>query len=165
MSKKRGNSNFVAIRVSISKALGVLADSTMLLESIIDSIDTDLYVISADLYWSLLQHTAGEGPIMFGLAHGDYSVAEVDEWYESNSEDFNNKIAQEQNKRQCRQAGQFAGLGTDEVLNDGKSVRTKIKFRVNAAQALNIWIRNESVNAMTTGARVNVNGTIYARKL
>jgi len=93
-----------------------------------------------------MTQTSDVGPIMVGLAHGDYSDAEIEAWLE-NTGSWNEgaKVEQEIAKRLIRIVGTF---GTAEVtaggivLADGEKIKTKLNWIVNQGQTLKIWYYN-----------------------
>lgn len=161
-SSKR-KQRLAVINVDESIVLSTLADNAAI------SVDSDpfgreFYAISADLYWGLDGLTAGQGPIIVGMAHNDYTDVEVAENLNlTGMEDPGDKIAQEQGRRLVRRAGQFSGVSTNEVLNDGKAKRTKLGFVITDGFSLGFWAQNKSNATLTTGAAVNVNGKLYGR--
>lgn len=164
MAKKRGNKNFRAIRVSALVSLGTLADNTHVKATLLDNTDQEMYVVSADLMWTVRDHTGAEGPLIVGLSHGDYTVGEIKEWYESSgSATTADMIALEQSRRRCRDAGMFSGALSDENLNDGKPIRTTCKFSIAEGAKLDFWVRNDSGAALTTGAEVICSGKVYVK--
>ncbi len=109
-------------------------------------------------------HTGSEGPIIVGIAHGDYTVAEVQENLGlTGMEDPNDMVAKEQGYRKVRSAGDFSGLNTDEVLNDGKPIRTTGKFMITTGGTLQFWAWNRSGATLTTGSAISIAGKLYGR--
>ncbi len=159
-SRRRG---FVAIPVSQQITLGTLASNIVVAADLIAALTEDLYVISADLMWSRLNAADGEGPIQVGIAHGDLSVTEIGENLNANVTGPDNIIQMERARRPVRKAGMFSGLAGDEVLNDGKEIRSRIKFSIGDGQAVLAWAVNRSGATLTTGGLVRVDGTIYGR--
>ncbi len=159
--RRRSNKNFVAIPINTQQALGTLADETVLTFPLTTAFGEDLFCISADLLIST--DAMQEGPLGVGAAHGDYTVAEIKEYVDANLTDPDDKIAQERARRQIRRVGLFPSQGNNEVLNDGKPIRVKLKFSVGDTKTLNVWAMNHSGGALTTGATLTVTGTIYGR--
>ncbi len=163
MAKHRQRLAVINVRESI--ALGALVDEVVI-KSDSDAMNNDFFLISADLTWSLRDLTAGEGPIQCGLAHGDYTVGEIQEHLNiSGMEDAGDKIAQEQGRRLVRRAGMFSGILAAETLNDGKPIRTRGKFTVQDLFAVGFWAQNQGGATLTTGGFVEVNGKLYGRWL
>jgi len=59
----------------------------------------------------------------------------------------------------------FSGEGTEEVLNDGKLIRTKIKIVCESGQGIDIWAYNYSGGALTPGTIVSVIGKLYVKSI
>ncbi len=162
--KRRNRKGFTALPFSISLALLTLADETILATQLLGGVFIeDFFCISVDGQWGLRGLTAGEGPIDVGYSHDDYSVAELKENLTANLLDPDNKIVQEQSRRLVRRAGIFNGVAATEVLNDGKAIRTKLRFMVGNDHAIQFWVRNRSGANLTTGALIELNGTLYGR--
>ncbi len=117
-------------------------------------------VVSVEATWDLRTHSAGDGPIRVGWSHGDYSGSEVDEWTEVSFTDRGDMIAQERASRRIRQVGKFRGLLTDEVLNDGRLIKTRLNWHFPEGHQLSIWAKNRSESTFTTGSVVVVDGVL-----
>lgn len=173
MAKKpvrRRQSGFFVARVSGELALGSLAAGVVIVGNITNVSDRPLFLIAADLTWIAKDITPGEGPIVFGLAHSDYSAAEVEEWFEqATGFVFGDMVEKEQAGRKCREIGAIDfGLADgqgDARFNDGKQKRTKLGFAIQSGQTLNMFARNMDGTALTTGTEINASGRIYGRKL
>ncbi len=123
------------------------------------------YCISADCLWAIRDLTAGEGPLQVGLAHSDYTASEIKEALEAGASfDPGDKVEQEQARRLVRRSGQFAGQVPQEIINDGRPKRTKLGFMVSQGFNLNLWVKNKSGATLTTGAVVEISGTLYVRQ-
>ncbi len=165
MPKKasRRRSKLAVINVSESLALLTLADNAVL-GSDSDPFGREFFAISADLYWNISGMTAGQGPVVVGCAHNDYTDVEVAENLNTTGmEDPGDLPAKEQGRRLVRRAGQFSVVSTDEVLNDGKPVRTRLGFVITDGFSLAFWAQNKSDAPLTTGGILNVQGKIYGR--
>ncbi len=122
--------------------------------------------MSLDTLVSLHNLTAGQGPIIVGVAHSDYTDAEIEEFVENvTSWTQSDQISQERSRRKIRQIGVFSGVGAEEVLNDGKPIRTKCRWQLQDGQALNFWAYNASGAVLTTGGVVDFFGKAYTRKM
>ncbi len=158
---RRGrNANFFVSKVNTSIALGALVNNTVIGGTLID-LAQDAYLISADLTWSLHNLTAGEGPIAVGLNNNALSVAEIGEALDASPTSQSDIITKEQASRPVRNAGQFPGLNTEEVLNNGGIRRVKLKFVLSQSQDLSAWARNLADATLTTGAILQVIGKVY----
>ncbi len=132
--------NFVAAPINSSVSLSTLGNNTVISVDLVSSLVEDMYIMSVDLAWSIRGLTAGETPLQVGLAHGDYSVTEVLENLDASSLDPDDKIDQERVRRLVRRVGVFNETGaTDMPLNDGKEIRTKVKFTVGDGKSFDAW--------------------------
>lgn len=160
----RRRKNFVAIPVNIQQALGTLADETVLNWNLLDQLFAeDFYAISAELVFALNGHTAGEGPIEFGLAHGDLTTAEIKECIDADWNDPDNIIAREQARRPVRRCGSYHGLSTVEVPNNGNPKKYPIKMMIGEDHELKAFVMNHTGGALTTGSIVTITGTVFGR--
>ncbi len=169
MAKKSSKSRRVrrpvrGLLVRKTLLVGALASQDMVSALLGDTANDTIYAISLDATVALANHTVAEGPIHVGIAHSDYSAAEIEEWFEaSGAWDRADKIASEHNRRFCRRLGVFPGAGTDEVLNEGRSFRTKVRFLIQEGQTIQVWAFNTSDATLTTGASIVVDGTLWVR--
>ncbi len=155
--------NFIS-RIRSNMQLGTLAASTLIATATTVISDNEYRVFSYKATWSLSDFTSGEGPINVGVAHGDYTAAEIEEWYESQDTMTRGDLtAAEQGNRMCRQVGTFPGILANETLNDGKPIRTKLNWAVPDGSTLAIWAYNTGNGTLTTSAEINTSGQIFAR--
>ncbi len=154
-------------RFSANLALATLASADLLGGDLFSgqTFDDRNFLVSMDGTWSIRTLTAGEGPIHVGVAHSDYTDAEIEEWFESSGNIGQHlKSEQERAARKCRFVGTFAGLSTEEVLNDGKPIRTTLKFMAEEGMALKFWALNNSGAVLTTGAILLSAGQVYYKR-
>ncbi len=142
-----------------------LASKTVVGIGFDNSVNERTWISSVRATWTLkgLPPVDGDGPIQVGLAHSDYSDAEIEEWIE-NAASWNegDLVAQEVGKRKIRSVGVFqsaASVDEDSVLNDGKPITTKCGWILLQGQTLKQWAYNLGSGAMTTGGQVLTNGT------
>ncbi len=110
---------------------------------------------------SLTDVTTGEGAKHLIVAHSDYSDTEVTEWHQAaQSWDQGDLVAQEQRSRRCRLIGTFDGGEETETLNDGKPIRVKLGWRIDAGDTLQFGLF--PTEAMTTGAELVISGKANA---
>lgn len=162
MSKRKRSAGFTTIPVKAEISLGNLGDNTVITGALLGSLGRGLYAISADLTFAMRDHTSNEGPLNFGISHGDYTVAEIGEALTS-WVDPDDKVASERARRQIRRVGTFHGQGTHEVWNDGKTKRVKIKMALGEGQDLDVFVLNDSGAALTTGTVVQIYGVLYGK--
>ncbi len=158
---KRGRSkNFFVSKVNAQLSLSTLTNDTVI-TGVLLNLTQDAYLISADLTWSILNLTAGEGPLRVGLNNSILSVTEIAEALDASPNSQDDRIAIERTRRPVRDAGQFPGLNSEEVLNNGNIFRTKVKMVITSARNLEIFARNLSGATLTTGSQINVVGKVY----
>lgn len=154
----RGNVNEVL-------ALGTLAAVTLVSVVFDDSVSERTLISSLVASYSIegLALVAGDGPVMIGIAHSDYSDAEIEAWIE-NAQGWReaDQIAREVGQRKVRVIGTFSQNVADgaQVLNDGKKIKTKLNWILNAGQTLDLWAYNLGSGALTTGSVVYANGHV-----
>ena len=166
MTRKRKGKNrkgFVAIPFTGALALAILADETVIKNSIINAFGEDIYCISLDIALGLRGHTASETPLYFGVCHGDLSNTEVLESIISGLIDPDDIIQKERARRPVRKIGGFQGIGAEPVFNDGKKYRQVMKFSVGDTHTVDFWVKNQSGAALTTGTIVEYDGVLYGR--
>ncbi len=125
-------------------------------------------VTSIEATWSLANFTpiANSGPLIVGVAHGDYTDAEIEEWIEQSGQwnEGNLVSSREVAKRLIRQVGAFETPDTAadiSVLNDGRAIKTKLNWMLLQGQSLRIWAFNSGSAAIaTTAPSVTINGHV-----
>ncbi len=158
------NRNFIAIPYSTLVTLGALLDGVVIEANTLNTnLGEDLFVVSIDALWSMLEHTAAEGPVVVGFAHSDLSVGEVAEALAAEVTDPDDIIAKERARRPVRRSGIFSGLNTDESLNQGVMQRTAMRFSVGNDFNIAAFAQNQSGATLTTGTLIRVSGTIFGR--
>ncbi len=130
-----------------------------------DVVNERTWVSSAKLTWALsnLTEAFSAGPITCGLAHSDYTAAEIEVFLENSGQwDEGNLTSQEINKRKIRVVGTFdtpaQALGI-VTLNDGKPITTKCGWVLLQGQTLSMWAYNSGSTALaTTAAELTATG-------
>ncbi len=146
--------------------LGTLAPKTLIGANFDSVVNERTFVSSVFGTWTMTDWTPiiNSGPITFGVAHSDYSDAEIEEWIEqTGSWNEGDKVAQEVGKRQIREIGVFAGhidgAADSFEFNDGKPVKTKLSWILLQGQTLKQWAYNTGQVAVgTTTPNVQFNG-------
>ncbi len=106
--------------------------------------------------YSLRSFTQGtdDGPIMVGLAHSDYDVAEIEAYIENTgSWNEGDMVSQEVGKRKIRIVGIFdvpANALEVSVLNDGKPIKSKLNWVLLQSQTVAVWAYNLGASALAT---------------
>lgn len=145
--------------------IGTLAGATLVAGLFDDAVAERTLISSLKATWSLKDVTPIEnaGPLLVGIAHSDYSAAEIEEVIEAvGSWDEGDKIVRERMKRQVRIVGQFRDRGVPletVVLNDGRPITTKLNWILTTGDTLDLWAYNLGTAAFaTTDPQIHVEG-------
>ncbi len=132
-----------------------------------DTVIERTFITSLLATWSLDNFTlpaGGAGPVLVGICHSDYTVAEVEEWIENtNSWNEGDLRQQEVGSRKMRIVGTFE-MPIDAqhvaVLQNGRMIKTKLNWVLTTGQTLNAWVYNAGTASFSgaTTAVVNVRG-------
>ncbi len=143
--------------------LGTLGAATLISADFDESPEQDTLVSSIVATYSMDNLVAGQGPVIFGVAHSDYSDTEIEEFIENTgSWDQGSKIEQERAKRLVRKIGVMVGegdTGTNDVrFNKGQPTKTKLNWRLNTGDTLSLWAYNISAAALTGSPILRAHG-------
>lgn len=136
--------------------LGVLAARTLTVGNFGDTVGSRSRISSLVATWSLSSMTPGDsvGPILVGVAHSDYSAAEIEAVIENTgSWNEGNLIEREVADRKVRVVGQLApggGVADTQVLNEGRPVKTKLNWILQPGATLDLWAYNLGTVALST---------------
>ncbi len=162
--------NLRRVKVAASTALGALATLDVVSAALTSTAADKYRVISAKLAYTWLDIAAViDDGAQFGLAHSDYSAAEIEECLEATGNiDLGDKIAQEQGNRLVRQIGTFGSLqgavvGGGRVWNHGEMIHTKLNWLMSASDTLVLWVRNTSGVVYTTGSSIGATGDLWIK--
>ncbi len=168
MAKKRGGTRrrkYIKGKISEQEIFTSLAAADLVSQTWTESVRERTWISSIVASWSMHDFTPilDVGPIMVGVAHGDYNATEIEEYIETTgSWDEGDLVQQEVMKRKIRIVGVFEGpdAATDVVvLNDGKPIRTKCGWILNGGVAMQHWVYNLGSQAVaTTTPEVRVEG-------
>jgi len=101
---------------------------------------------------------------MIGYAFSDYTVAEVKECLESQASIApGGKIENERANRLVRIVGAFPGAAADEVLNDGKPIKTRLNWSIPIGDSVDIFAYNEGGSTLTTGGLIEADGDLWVK--
>ncbi len=161
-SRKRRMGRYIRGNVNEVLALGTLGPVTVI-SAAFDNVVSERTLVSSVVATYAIENftpNAGDGPIAVGLAHSDYSDAEIQavmtataSWAEGDL------VAQEIAKRKVRRVGVFDPNESGDVLNDGKAIKTKLNWILNSGQTLRVWAFNTGASTLaTTDPDVTVEG-------
>ncbi len=161
---KRRYTPYIAGPVDEAFALGTLSASSVFRHVMTEAVVEKTWLSSVHATWSLVNLTEAtdDGLIMVGLAHSDYTAAEIEEWIENTAGwSQADLIAQEVGKRKIRKVGVFDTPNitlTTAVLFD-RVITTKCGWMLQSGQGLTLWAYNMGdSNLATTDPIVHVQG-------
>ena len=134
--KGRNMGKYIKGNIDEAVALGTLAGKDALKQDFGEVMVDPGRVTSIVSTWAMegFGVAAGDGPVRVGVAHSDYSAAEIEEWIENaQSWDLGDKIGQEVGKRLIREIGVFRASGQaigPTTLNEGRPIKTKLNWRL-----------------------------------
>ncbi len=139
-------------------ALTTLAATTLVSAVFDETVSEKAWLSSIKASWTLSNFTPGAniGPILVGIAHSDYTDAEIEAWVEqSSSWNEADLVGQEVVKRKIRMVGMFGTAGASDApawmaLANGKPIRTKCGWMLNTGQTLRQWAYNTGSQAVAT---------------
>jgi len=95
-----------------------------------------------------------DGPIEIGVAHSDYTTAEIKEFVDNaGSWNEGNLVQQEVAKRRIKRIGIFPVPDNADdavVLNDGEPIKTKLNWMLMTGQTLKVWAFNLGDSSLAT---------------
>ncbi len=137
--------------------LGTLAGQTLVSAANSETVTerTRLSSIKGSYILSGFTLTAEVGPIRFGLAHSDYSDAEIEQWIEQQgSWSEGNLVAKEIADRRIREVGVFQTRDTGSAgswsFRQGQPVKTKLNWILITGQTVKLWAYNVGSAAVAT---------------
>ncbi len=157
--KRRSMRGYIKGNVGEDLTLGTLASGTLVSTTFDEAAEERTLVSSIVATYSCDNITSPQGPILFGVAHGDYTDAEIEEVIENiQSWTPGDKISQERGKRLVRTIGTFVAdelAGTIDVkFANGKMVKTKLNWMLQSDATLRLWAYNLSASALATTSLV-----------
>ncbi len=167
--KGRTQRKFNLRRVRIAASLPVGALNTLVVgatQALHDAATEQFRAMSLDVTWSWDEGTTVDSGLTFGVAHSDYTSAEIEQCLEAQASiNRGNKIAQEQANRLVRVIGTFVAdeTTTGGTFNDGKKMKTRLNWLMITGETLNCWFRNGSGTIYTTGSDILVNGNMWIK--
>ncbi len=155
--RKRGR--YLRGRIDEGLSLGTLASKTLVSDTWDGSVTERTLVSSIVSTWMIDNLASGQGPLLFGVAHSDYSDAEIEAVIENaGSWDEGNKVDQEIAKRLVRTIGtmisDLPSSPGDTTVNDGKPIKTKLNWILTEGDTLKMWVYNMSTVALSTAVPI-----------
>ncbi len=150
---------YIRGQIDLEFALGALAANALVSAAVDESVNERSLISSIVVAYSYGEHQPDQGPLVVGVAHSDYSAAEILAYLEnSGSWNEGDLPAQEIAKRKVRRIGTFDGTAAQGRLNDGKPIKTKLNWILNTGQTLDFWVLNEDDSVLTTGTDIILSG-------
>lgn len=141
-------------------SLTTLGAKTLAASAFDETVQERTLVSSIRATYTLDSYTksAGDGPIMVGIAHSDYSTAEIEEFIETTgSWDEGDLVQQEVSKRKIKILGVFS-IPVDEteigLLGNGSPITTKLNWILNQGKTLQLWGYNMGSSALATSVPI-----------
>lgn len=156
--RRRRRRAYIKGNVENQLALSTLAASTLLSGTFADAVEEKAFVSSIVATWALdnVTFAAGQGPVIVGIAHSDYTDSEIEQTLEQDTSwAQGDLISKEIAQRKVRRVGVFRSRTTDlqiAVLNDGRPIRTKLKWVLTTGQTLKFWAYNQGTNALSVSS-------------
>ncbi len=174
MAKRRRASkrrfNLRKVRINNIVAATALASADVTSGSISDAAVDPYRLMSVDASYSWVDIQAAiDDGFTFGLAHSDYSAAEIEECLEAQGAiDIGDKVAQEQSNRLVREIGVIrstpgGAVTGSAIFNNGIPEKTKLNWLMSTGDTLNVWIRNQSQTIWTVGSNLAINGKFWIK--
>ncbi len=164
-ARKRRYQKYLKGTIDDQLSIGTLSTKDVAKADFAGVVNERTWCSSVKASWALTDWTvtAVDGPLVVGVAHSDYTDAEIEEWIEnSGGWDEGNLQSQEIAKRKIRRVGVFATSGvtaTDtDVLNEGRPITTKCGWMLLQGQTVAMWAYNMGESAPAAGAIVRVQG-------
>ena len=159
---RRRGKRLIVGRYDHSLDVSSLAVDALVSSSIAAAVEERSYVISMDVVASIGGGASGQ-TLVIGVAHGDYTNAEIEEWYEnSGSWDEGSLPDQEKSRRKCRQIGMFSS-SADQRIEQGENIRVKLGWILNQGEQLTFWGYNTGTTSMSSTTFVTFVGQVYLR--
>lgn len=162
MARKGRNSRYSGYRklpFTATTAAGTVNADDVTSTAIGATLTEERRILSMQASHSMRGITAGDGPVAYGVAHSDYTAAEIEECLEAlGAWDEGDLVAQEQSNRLVRQIGTFTEA--EPTLNEGRPVKTRLNWLIASGDTLQFWILNGGIQ-MTTGMEIIATGDLH----
>lgn len=143
--------------VSLTTLAAVTAITGALTSGVSD--DVRLSSVETSFQWDDAKGTGGgeneDGPLIVGLAHGDYTTTEIEEYMKALSAvDFGDKIAAERSRRLIRVCGVLSAMRPYLLMK-----KYKLNWTLSEGIGVNAFAYNASSGtALTTGSILSIVG-------
>ncbi len=167
--RRRRKFSLRRVRIAHEGAIGALASLDVVVNNMHSVTTETLRVVSVDSSYAWSGKAAIDDAAEFGLAHSDYSAAEIEECLEANgSIDLGNKTAQEQANRLVRSLGTITGPAVSGAsggasFNDGRKLKTRLNWLLSTGDTINLWVRNGSGAVYSTGSSLVASGNMWVK--
>ncbi len=148
---------YIRGRVNENLSLGTLAPVTLVSVIFDESPIERTLVSSIVVTYSMENKTVGggDGPILLGIAHSDYTDAEIEEVIENAGSWNEGDLVQSKEiaRRLVRTVGVFEETGpnlSSQVLNGGSPITTKLNWILATGKTLRLWAYNLGNSALDT---------------
>ncbi len=154
--RRGGFGRYIKGPIDLKIAGGTLAANTAVLGAT-QVVTERTWCSSVKATYGFSGFTGGDniGPVSVGVAHSDYSLAEIEAYLEQTT-GWNeaNLVSKEISSRKIRRIGMFTiaagSAGESSVLNDGKPITTKLGWMLSTGQGLNYYIYNHGSSPFAT---------------
>ncbi len=172
LAKRRSNKrrfNLRKVRVSSTLSVGGLAAADVIAGSLGGTATSPMRIMSFEGTYSWIDIAAvNDGAMEFGIAHGNYTAAEIEECLEATtSMGLGNKIARERASRLVRVVGTIKGnpavVAGESNYNDGRPRKTKLNWLIPSGENISMWVKNSSGAVYITGSSLSVLGHFWVK--
>ncbi len=142
--------------IDLQMALGTLGGSTLISTPVGDTVTEKAWLSSVVCAYALRNWTdiVNVGPILVGVAHSDYTSAEIEAWIENTgSWEAHDMVQQEVAKRKIKRVGILNGSTSATIstrLDNGLPIRTKCGWMLGSGQMVQLWAFNTGSQAIAT---------------
>ncbi len=161
--RRRKAFNLRRVRINAASVTGALAPLAVVSNPITSAVSDPLRFMSVKSSFQAVNGIAADEGAAFGLAHSDYTAAEVEECLEATGAlDKGDKVAQEQANRLVREIGTL-DLDPSTKWNDGRQIKIRLNWLMSTGDTLNLWIRNSSGTIYSTGGGIAIAGELWVK--
>ncbi len=147
---------YVKGNIDLNFNLGALAGADVLTQQVADAVEEKMIVTSIQCSYALSNYTptADAGPLIIGVAHSDYTDAEIEEWIElTTGWASGDLVSREISQRKIRRIGTFESPESATLfvrLFDGAQRKLKLNWILTTAQNIKFWVYNTGSAALAT---------------